>query len=409
MPEADRSNRIVVTGLGLISAIGHDPERFFAAARQGRVAIHGVEGFDVSRMNADRGGEITDFDVLEFFPDRPDFEQLGRAKQMALAAAKQCIEDSGFDMEADPFRVGVAVGFTQGESQTLERSTDQVDRGGLETSHLRELAGYAPFTIPQAIAQHFAAWGPNLTIGNACAAGNFAIGQALDHLRCGEAVAMIAGGADAFSRYGYAGFSRLGAIAPDVPRPFSADRKGMVPGEGAAMLFLELLESAKRRNAHVYAEVVGYGESCDAHHITQPDTGGIGRAIRQALESAGGNPDRVSYISVHGTGTQTSDSAESTALREVFGDQIPPLSSVKSMLGHSMGAASAIECVAAVLAIQNQFLLPTMNYLGRDERCQVDCVPNTGRQARVDLVLKTASAFGGNNAVVLFQRFQDGE
>ena len=401
------ANRIVVTGIGVISAIGQNAEEFFSHAREGRVAIRPVRGFDVSRMNAGLGGEIDDFDVLRFFPKHPTYRKLGRAKQMALAAAKQCIEDAKFNVAQEPFHVGVAVGFTQGESQTLEHCTDKIEAGGLTEDECADFGDFAPFTIPYAIARHFSAWGPSLAIGNACAAGNFAIGQALDYLRSGEAVAMIAGGADAFSRYGYAGFARLGTIAPDVPRPFSMGRRGMVPGEGAAMLFLERLDSARRRGTRVYAEVVGYGESCDAHHITQPDTGGIARAIRAALTDSTYAPEHISYVSVHGTGTLASDLAESTALRDVFGAAIPPLSSVKSMIAHAMGAASAIECVAAILSIKHQFLLPTMNYLGPDEECKVDCVPNCGRPAIVDLVLKTASAFGGNNAAVLFKRFNE--
>lgn len=173
------------------------------------------------------------------------------------------------------------------------------------------------------------------------------------------------------------------------------------------MLFLETLHSATARGAKVYAEVAGYGESCDAHHITQPDAHGIVRAMNAALGSCGLSPQEVSYISVHGTGTQASDQAESIAFQQLFGSHIPPLSSVKSMVGHAMGAASAIECVAALLSIRDQFLTPTMNYLGADERCPVDCVPNVGRPARIDTVLKTASAFGGNNAVVVFRRHQD--
>lgn len=403
------TNRVVVTGLGVISSIGLDQETFFANARKGLIGIHEVHGFDVSRMSSDRGGEITDFDILKIFPDSPTLSNLGRAKQMALAAAKQCIDDSGFEMKADPFSVGVAVGYTQGESKIMENATDQVEQGGMDDISFLEFSNYGPFSIPQKVALHFAAWGPNLAIGNACAAGNFAIGQALDYIRNGEATAMITGGADAFSRYGYSGFARLGAISPDVPRPFSRDRAGMVPAEGAGMLFLEALESAKRRGAHIYCEVVGYGESCDASHITQPDPGGIGRAIHQALDSAGLTPDCVSYISVHGTGTQANDLEESAALRGVFGDEIPPLSSLKSMIGHAMSASSVIECVASILTIQNQFLLPTMNFHEPDDRCQVDCIPNEGRDARVNLVLKTASAFGGSNAAVLFQEFKEGE
>ncbi|MGP1693632.1 MAG: beta-ketoacyl-[acyl-carrier-protein] synthase family protein, partial [Giesbergeria sp.] len=290
-------------------------------------------------------------------------------------------------------------------SKVLEACTDAIASNHLDDDAIDAFADYAPFSISQTVGRYLHAHGPNVMIPNACAAGNFAIGQALDYICSGEAEAVIAGGADAFSRYAYSGFARLGAIAPDVPRPFSVNRQGMVPGEGAAMLFLESLDSSLARGARIYAEVTGYGESCDAHHITQPDDGGIARAMHAALARAGLTPQAVSYVSVHGTGTPANDMVETRALRQVFGDAIPPLSSVKSMIGHAMGAASAIECVAAMMSMQEQFLTPTMNYLGPDEQCPVDCVPNAGRPGVLNVILKTASAFGGNNAAVVFQRF----
>ncbi len=400
-----KTQRIVVTGIGIVSAIGCDVDTFFANACRGKVAIDKIDGFDVSCMNSDRGGEIRDFDITDFFPEQPNLLTAGRAKQMALAATKQCLEDARFPDGEERSRLGVAVGYTQGESKVLERATDRIESNGhLSSEDILEFTDYAAYTIPQSIAYEFQASGPNLTIGNACSAGNFAIGQAIDILMSGEANAMIAGGVDAFSRYGYAGFSRLGAIASDVPRPFSAERKGMVPGEGAAMLLLETLEHAQARNAKIYAEIAGYGESCDAFHITQPDSNGIVRAIEQALDNANCRPSEVDYISTHGTGTQASDKAEAKAFRELFGDDIPPLSSVKSMVGHAMGAASAIECVAVLLSMRDQYLTPTMNYLGADVDCPVDCVPNQGRSADINTVVKTASAFGGNNSAVIFRQ-----
>lgn len=399
------AQRIVVTGLGVISAIGQDVPTFFANALAGKVSVSAVKGIDVSRMNSDRGGEIHDFDIADHFPARPDIAAAGRAKQLALAAAKQCVIEAGFPIGECPFDVGVSIGFTQGESKLLERCSDQIAAGCLDAQGIAAFADYAPQSISQSIAREFKASGPIVTIGNACSASNFAIGAALDVIRRGDATAMIVGGADAFSRYGYAGFSRLGAIAPDVPRPFSQDRGGMVPAEGAAMLFIETLESALERGAPIYAEITGYGESCDAHHITQPDPAGIARATRATLNAAGTEAAEVCFISVHGTGTQASDKAESTAFGQLFGDKIPPLSSVKSMIGHAMAAASAIECVAALSSLKAQILTPTMNYLGPDEQCPVDCIPLVARPARITNVLKTSSAFGGNNAVVLFSHY----
>jgi 3-oxoacyl-[acyl-carrier-protein] synthase II len=398
------SQRIVVTGLGVVSGIGQDVPTFFNNAKAGKVSISPVRSIDISKINAVQGAEIHDFDVATHFPGRPDIAALGRAKQFALVAAKQCLADAAYPVAKHPFDIGIVFGYTQGESKSLEACTDRIAAGTLDQQALAALGDYAPQSMPQSIAREFQVSGPLVTIGNACSASICTIGVALDMIRSGEASAVIAGGADAFSRYGYAGFARLGAIAGDVPRPFSADRDGMVPGEGAAMLFIETLDSAQRRGAPVYAEIVGYGESCDAFHITQPDPNGIAQAIDSALQAAGMQAGDVSFISVHGTGTQASDKAESAAFAQVFGTRIPPVSSIKSMIGHSMGAASAIECVAALCSIREQLITPTMNYLGPDEQCPVDCVPNQARQSAISTVLKTASAFGGNNVAVLFRK-----
>lgn len=406
---AEDQIRIVVTGIGAVTSLGLNPNDLFSNARKGSNGIHRIERFDVSRMNANQGGEITNFDILDFFPNQPSFATLGRTKQMALVAAKQCIDTAKFEVTSNPFEVGVAIGFTQGEIQVLEACVDRIETGGLDDPDARAFAEFAASSIPQAIATHFRAYGPNLSIGNACAAGNFAIGQSLEILRRGEAKAMIAGGSDDFSRNAFAGFARLGAIAPDVPRPFSINRQGMVPAEGSALLFLETLHSAKSRGAHIYAEIKGYGESCDGNHLTQPDSQGIARALRSALSDALIPPDQVSMISAHGTGTVPNDVAEYGAFKNVFCDNIPPVVAIKSMLGHSMGAASAIECVASILSIQEQCYLPTMNWIGPDEACPVDCVPNEERSGALRIFIKTASGFGGNNAALVFERFQEEE
>ena len=407
MNQALASQRVVVTGLGIISCIGKDVASFFANACAGKVGISRVESINVERMSSDRGAEIKDFDIEQHFPGRSDLRALGRSKQFALAAARQCLNDAAYPVADHRFEVGLALGYTQGESKTMEALSDHIAQGDLDQEHIAAFADYAPQSVSQRVAREFGLCGPLLTIGNACSASSFAIGAALDALRRGEARAMLAGGADAFSRYGYASFSRLGAISPDVPRPFSAQRQGMVPGEGAAMLLLETLQGARERGAAIYAEVVGYGESCDAHHITQPNPQGIVQAVQSAMASAGVAAREVSFISAHGTGTQASDKVESTAFAKLFPDGPPPVTSIKSMIGHPMGAASAMECVAAICSIRAQVLSPTMNYLAPDEQCPVDCVPNVMRAARVDVVLKTASAFGGSNAAVIFRQLQD--
>lgn len=400
------NQRIVVTGMGIISAIGEDIGTFFQNACAGRSGISQVRSFAVGQMNSDRGGEIHDFNIGRHFPGRNDLRALGRCKQLALAAAQQCLRQAAGADGSLPANTGVAFGYTQGESGTLEKCTEAIHRGELQAADVAAFADYLPQSVPQQLAAEFGLNGPLLTIANACSASSFAIGAAIDLLRQGESTAMLVGGADAFSRYGYAGFSRLGAIAPDVPRPFSADRHGMVPGEGAAMILVETLASAQARNAPVIAEIIGYGESCDAHHITQPNPAGIVQAVQAALDEAGLSPSDVSFISAHGTGTLASDQAESTAFHQLFGPEPPPVTAVKSMLGHAMGAASSMEYVAALCSLRHQILTPTANYLGLDEACRVDCVPNVARPGHYRIALKTASAFGGNNAAVLFSAWQ---
>jgi 3-oxoacyl-[acyl-carrier-protein] synthase II len=245
-------------------------------------------------------------------------------------------------------------------------------------------------------------------IPTACAAGNYAIGYAFDWLRAGRADLMLAGGADAFSRITYMGFARLGAIAPERCQPFDRNRKGMVPGEGAAVLVLEPLEAAQRRGAIIYAEILGYGISCDSHHMTaaHPEGDGAIRAMAAALAESGLNREDVDYISAHGTGTPTNDRVESIAARRLFGelaDRIP-MSSIKSMIGHTMGAASAIEAACCSLALHTGVIPPTINYEERDPECDLDYVPNEARKTDPKVVLNNAYAFGGNNACLCLAR-----
>jgi 3-oxoacyl-[acyl-carrier-protein] synthase II len=246
-------------------------------------------------------------------------------------------------------------------------------------------------------------------IPTACAAGNYAIGYGFDLIRTGRVDLVLAGGADAFSRITYTGFARLGAIAPVRCQPFDKNRRGMVPGEGAALLVLESLDAARARGATIYAEVLGYGLSCDAHHMTaaHPEGEGAVRAMTMALKDSKVNLEAVDYISAHGTGTPTNDRMEAIALRTLFRDRAPtlPMSSIKSMLGHTMGAASAIEAAACALALQTGVVPPTINHETPDPECAVDCVPNQARELHPRVLLNNAYAFGGNNASLCLARF----
>jgi 3-oxoacyl-[acyl-carrier-protein] synthase II len=399
------NKRIVVTGVGAVASIGVTRDVFWDRLRNGESGIRPISRFETSRFGRSNGGEISDFQIAASFPEQPSLHKLGRAKQMMLAAAKQCLDEAGYDVHRAPFDIGVAVGTTMGEAQTLEKITDAIDKAGLSALAAEDVMDYPPQTISQTVAHHFGMCGPNYLLSNACAAGSFAIGQALFSIRAGACSAMLVGGSDSFARYAFSGFCRLGAVAPDVPRPFSKTRKGMIPGEGAGALLLETYESAMARGASPYAEVAGYGESCDAHHITQPQEDGIAQAMNRALRSCGLSPGDIDYISVHGTGTPANDLAETRALNRVFGAGLAriPVSAVKSMLGHSMGAASALECVAVLLSLKHQYLVPTINFEERDPECDLDCIPNAGRPAKIKHILKTASAFGGNNACVILK------
>ncbi|MEO8164946.1 MAG: beta-ketoacyl-[acyl-carrier-protein] synthase family protein, partial [Betaproteobacteria bacterium] len=347
------NRRIVVTGIGLVTPIGVGRAEFWNNLLEGRSGIGPVSSFDTSNYRVHRGGEVLGF-CADTFITKQAPASLGRASQMAVAAARMAIADAGLPLDsiaAD--RVGVCMGTTSGEPGLVEQFDDlvvgeRVDEIGSELVRL-----YPCHVIAGHIAREFDLCGVNMVIPAACAAGNYAVAHAFDTLRWGRADVMLAGGADAFSRIPYTGFARLGAIAPERCQPFDLHRQGMIPAEGAAVLVCEPLDDASRRNAHIYAEIAGYGLTCDAHHMTagHPEGDGAARAMRQALRSSGVRVDEVDYISAHGTGTKTSDRLETIAVKRVFEEQAynVPISSIKSTLGHTMGAASAIE--AAVCAL----------------------------------------------------------
>ncbi len=400
---------IAVTGLGLATPIGLGRETVWPGLLAGRSGFRPVASFDTSRHAAHLGAEILDFDPAPWVRRRPG--SMGRASQLAVAAARMALADAGLDPEdrsaLPPDRAGVAMGTTSGEPLEIEHLDDLMLADRL--AELKgELAGRYPcHLIAARVASELGFSGPNQMIPTACAAGNYAIAHAFDTLRAGRADVMLAGGADSFSRITYTGFAKLGAIAPEVVRPFAKNRKGMIPGEGAGVIVLEPTERALSRGARIYAEVAGYGLSCDAHHMTaaHPEGDGPARAMERALRSAGLAPDEVSYVSAHGTGTPTNDKLETLAVHRVFGRGTRvPISSIKSMIGHTMGAASAIEAAVCALAIHEGWVPPTMNYDEPDPECDLDCVPNQARRMPVEIAMNNAWAFGGNNASVIFRR-----
>ncbi|MEV5940628.1 beta-ketoacyl-[acyl-carrier-protein] synthase family protein [Streptomyces sp. NPDC051994] len=398
--------RVVVTGLGAVSSLGIGAGAFTAAVRAGRSGISEIQSFDTEGFEHTQAGEVHDFRPQDHL-DRLPLAEWGRSSQFAAAAAKLAAQDAGWDPKAlSAARAGSAMGTTNGEARVFQELTEQwLERGpdGIDG----DLAAQASADrIATAVNTELRLRGEAQTFGTACSASNYAIGYGFDVIRSGAADVMLVGGADAVNRATHAGFHRLGAIAPDLCRPFDEHRGGIMTAEGGAALLLESWESARSRGARVYAEVLGYGITCDAKHPTQPDRGGIAECIRRAHQSAGVKPDEVDYVCAHGTGTAANDSTEVAAVREVFGERVPPISSIKSMLGHTMGAASGFGALACCMALYEGFLPPTATVREVDPALgpDLDCVPGTARAARPKIVENHGFAFGGNNAIVMLGR-----
>ncbi len=399
-------HRVAVTGLGLISAIGNELEDFWSGLVRGKSGISEVSSFDTNAYNRHFAGEIKSFDARNELSEA-EVEVYGRATQFAIAAASAALKNAGLNGDFTDLRrrIGVIMGTTFGEAQIVEGITQKVigDGNGDRRFYLKQ---YNPNAISVNIAKHFGFCGPNMVIPTACAAGNYAISYAASLIEMGKADIMIAGGSDPFSHVSFSGFCRLGVMAETRCQPFDKNRMGMLVGEGAGVLVLEEYERARKRGARIYAEILGYGLSCDANHMTIPEVGGIVAVMEKALKNAGVRVKDINYISAHGTGTPINDKTESAAVRKVFydrGNEVP-ISSIKSMLGHTMGAASALEAIASVLAIDRNEIPPTINYQTPDPECSIDCVPNHSRKKEVDVVLNNSFAFGGNNACVVIGR-----
>jgi len=400
--------RIVITGIGVVTPIGTGCEMFWTNLLAGQSGIAPVQSFDTSGYNVHRGAEVKEFNGEDYILNL-DAAHLGRASQFAIAAARLALADAGVEIGSlDRKRAGVSMGTTSGEPREVERFDDAYVSKNLDRIGPEFLELYPCHVIAAHVASELNFAGVNTMIPTACAAGNYAIAHALDVMRAGRADLMLAGGSDAFSRITFTGFARLGAVAPEVCQPFDRFRKGMIPGEGAGVLVLEPLDRARRRGARIYAEVAGYGLSCDAHHMTaaHPQGAGAERAMRQALADSCTSAENVSYISAHGTGTATNDRLETIAVKRLFKDAAYriPISSVKSMLGHTMGAASAIEAAVCALAVFSDRVPPTINLNDPDPECDLDYVPNLARELRVNVAMNNAYAFGGNNASLILRK-----
>lgn len=399
--------RIVVTGLGVISPIGTGHVEFWKNLLAGRSGISRVEGFDTSQHATHDGGEIKSFDPAKYMSSRRS-RLMGRASQLAVAAAQLALEDADLDIKnIDNSAVGISLGTTSGEAQEIEAIDKVWALQGEDQVDSKSIRQYPFDNIPSNLASTFRTKGPIRIFTTACAAGNYGIGYGYDMIQKGQADKMMVGASDAFSYVSFTGFNQLGAVAPEKCQPFDKNRKGMMVAEGAGIMILESLEDALKRKANIYAEIIGYGLSCDAQHMTDPHPEGIAQCILNAIHEAGISKENVDYICAHGTGTKHNDAAESAALHQVFGEKIRtiPVSSIKALLGHAMGAASAIEAIACCLAVKNDIIPPTFNHETPDAQCAIDCVPNKARKKKVNIALNNGFAFGGNNSCLVIKKF----
>jgi 3-oxoacyl-[acyl-carrier-protein] synthase II len=399
------NNRVVITGLGVVSSIGIGWQEFWASLLAGKSGISPVSSFSTADHFTHNGGEVKNFRAEDFIArDRLPF--MNRATQMAVVSAKLAWDDAGLSAkDAEKYTIGVSHGTTFGSIQTIEIVNDALMQYRRPDSRMCEqLLTHA---VPAFVAKELMVAGPNMMLSTACAAGNYAIGYGYDLIRLKRADMMVVGASDPFSRIAFTGFNQFKAVAPEKCQPFDRDRKGMMVAEGAGALILESMATAIARKAPIYAEVAGYGLSCDAYHMTTSTVEGIASCMKKALTEAGLATEDVDYISAHGTGTLTNDKNECAAIRAVFGDRLRqiPVSSIKSMLGHAMGAASALEAITCALAVKNDIIPPTINYETPDPACDIDCVPNRARTHVVTVALNNSYAFGGNNASLAVKKF----
>ncbi|MCY9658087.1 beta-ketoacyl-ACP synthase II [Paenibacillus chondroitinus] len=408
--------RVVITGMGVVTALGQELDTFWGNLTAGKSGVSLIENFDVSEYPTRIAAEVKDFNI-EDYVDRKESRRMDRFVQFAVAGALNALKDANLNLkeDTDPERVGVSVGSGIGGLNTWEEQ----HRILLEKGPKRVSPFFIPMMIANMASGHISmvtgAKGPNSTAVTACATGTHSIGDSFKMIQRGDADVMICGGAEAtITPIGVAGFCALRAMSTrnDEPhlasRPFDTDRDGFVMGEGSGVLILESLEHAEKRGARIYAEVIGYGMSGDAYHMTDPDPDGAARCMVKAIKDAGISPDEISYINAHGTSTPVGDKSETTAIKKALGDHAykVAVSSTKSMTGHLLGAAGGVEAVICGLTIANSLIAPTINLVNQDPECDLDYVPNQARQAKVDIAMSNSFGFGGHNATIIMKRFQ---
>ena len=411
------SRRVVVTGMGAVTPIGNNVKDFWENVKKGTVGIGPITKFDTTDYKAHLAAEVKDFDPT-IAMDKKSARRMEDFAQYAVVAAKEALEDSGLDMEKeDPFMVGCSVGCGIGSLQCVQKNYEKILTKGPNR--------VAPLMIPMLISNmaagnisiQFGLKGKNINVVTACATGTHCIGEGFRSIQYGEADVMVAGGSEAaITELGVAGFTGLNALnTTDDPKrasiPFDVDRGGFVMGEGAGILILEELEHAKARGAKIYGEVVGFGSSSDAYHITSPAPGGEGgaRAMVSAIKDAGIKPEDIDYINAHGTSTHLNDSFETSAIKTALGDSAKTVmvSSTKGNTGHLLGAAGAVEAIACIKAIEDKFVPPTINYKVPDEECDLDIVPNEGRSKELKYTMSNSLGFGGHNSTVIIKKYED--
>ncbi|EAI6210524.1 beta-ketoacyl-ACP synthase II [Campylobacter upsaliensis] len=400
--------RVVVTGIGMINALGLDKESSFKAICEGKSGVDKITLFDASEFPVQIAAEVKNFDPLEVV-DGKEVKKIDRFIQLGLKAAREAMEDANFDEALDKEEFGVVSAAGIGGLPNIEKNSIICEEKGPRK--------ISPFFIPSALVNmlgglvsiEHALKGPNISCVTACAAGTHAIGEAYKSIVLGTADKMLVVGAEAaICPVGIGGFASMRALSTrnDDPkrasRPFDKERDGFVMGEGAGALVFEEYEAAKKRGAKIYAELVGFGESADAHHITAPTLDGPLRAMRKALKMASGV--KVDYINAHGTSTPVNDKNETAAIRAVFGENLPFVSSTKGQIGHCLGAAGAIEAVISLMAMKKGLVPPTINQIEKDEECDLDYVPNVAKEAKLDVVMSNSFGFGGTNGCVIFKR-----
>lgn len=410
------SRRVVVTGLGVISPVGNTVDAFWNSLKEGVCGINTTTAFDITEYDVKVSGEVKEFDATKFM-DKKIAKRMDRFSHFAVAASQEAIEMSRLDLEKEDLtRIGVIISSGIGSLETIEIEEQKLlEKGPSKVS---------PMLIPKIISNiaagnvaiRFGLKGMCTCVVTACASGTNAIGDAFRAIKYGNEDVMVAGGAESnVCPLSIAGFTSLNALSRNLDplkasRPFDKNRDGFVLGEGAGILVLEELEHAKQRGATILAELVGYGATCDAYHLTSPAPEGEGaaRCMEQAIKDAGADKEAISYINAHGTSTEYNDKFETLAIKKVFGEKAYniPVSSTKSMTGHLLGAAGAVESIVCVKSITDDYIHPTINYETPDEDCDLDYVPNVGRAVEVNYALTNSLGFGGHNATLLFKKYK---